>query len=347
MMSTPNYQLFVGIDIAAATFTVAWTRAGVPTMRPLTLDQTPQGFSTLQQHLQATGVSPAATLIVLEATGSYWITLATTLHHAGYAVSVINPAQAHHFAKALLKRAKTDAIDAATLAQLAALLQPAPWTPPPAVYHELQQRLAQRDTLLEMRQQLRNQLHALSQGPVVIAAVRTRMETLIATLTSQAEEVESEINEALQMDAAWAAAAERLQSIKGIGALTAGWLLVTTLNFTHCRTAEAATAYAGLAPVARESGSSVRGRRNIGHAGNARLRTALYMATLSAAQHNPVITTFYKRLREAGKPKKVARCAAARKLLHVAFAVVTKEQRFDPSFKPVPSRPGNPVTLGA
>jgi transposase len=301
----------------------------------------------LQQHLQATGVPPAATLIVLEATGSYWITLATTLHHAGYAISVINPAQAHHFAKALLKRAKTDAIDATTLAQLAALLQPASWTPPPTVYHELQQRLAQRDTLLAMRQQLRNQLHALSQGPVVIAAVRTRMETLIATFTVQVEEVEGEINDALQMDAAWAAAAERLQSITGIGALTASWLLVTTLNFTHCRTAEAATAYAGLAPIARESGSSVRGRRSIGHAGNARLRTALYMATLSAAQHNPVIRTFYTRLREAGKPKKVARCAAARKLLHLAFAIVTKEQRFDPSFKPVFSSLENPVILGA
>jgi transposase len=68
--------------------------------------------------------------VVLEATGSSWITLATALHHAGFAVSVINPAQAHAFATALLKRAKTDAIDAQTLAQLAALLQPAPWTPP-------------------------------------------------------------------------------------------------------------------------------------------------------------------------------------------------------------------------
>ncbi|MDQ5854633.1 MAG: IS110 family transposase [Chloroflexota bacterium] len=316
-------------------------------MRPLTLEQTPQGFATLQQRLQATGVLPTATLVVLEATVSYWITLATTLHHAGYQVRVINPAQAHHFAKALLKRAKTDAIDAATLTQLAALLQPKPWTPPPTVYHELQQRLAQRETLLAMRQQLRNQLHALSQGPVVIAAVRRRMETLIVTLTTQVEEVDGELTAALQMDAAWAAAAERLQSSNGSGAITAGWLLVTTLNFSHCATAEAATAYAGLAPVPRESGSSVRNRRGIGHAGNARLRTALYMATLSAAQHNPMIKTFYRRLRDAGKPKKVARCAAARKLLHSAFAVVTKEQRFDPSFKPVSSGTPTAVTVGA
>jgi len=113
--SLPAYDLFVGVDIAAATATVAWQRAGAPLSRPLTIPQTPAGYTALSARLQASGVTPARTLIVMEATGSYWITLATTLHQAGYAVSVINPAQAHAFAKALLKRAKTDAIDAQTL----------------------------------------------------------------------------------------------------------------------------------------------------------------------------------------------------------------------------------------
>ena len=83
----------------------------------------------------------------------------------------------------------------------------------------------------------------------------------------------------------------------------------------------------------RESGRSIRGRRAIGHDGNARLRTALYMATLSAARYNPAIRTFYQRLRAAGKPKKVARCAAARKLLHQAWALGSKLQRFDPGYQ--------------
>ncbi len=116
----------------------------------------------------------------MEATGSYWVALATTLAHASFAVAVINPDQAHHFAKALLQRAKTDAIDARTLARLAATLHPAPWTPP-AIYTELQQRLAERDTLIGLRQQVRNQRHALVQLPVVVPAVRARMEELIAT----------------------------------------------------------------------------------------------------------------------------------------------------------------------
>lgn len=330
--SLPAYDLFVGIDIAAQTVAVAWQRQGAPLSRPLSIPQTPAGYATLITRLQATGVAPARTLVVMEATGSSWITLATTLHDAGYAVSVINPAQAHAFAKALLKRAKTDAIDAQTLTQLAALLQPAPWTPPPAVYHELQQRLAQRDALLDLRQQVRNQRHAVLQQPTVIAAVQARMDSLIATLSEQIAAVEAELAPALDQDAAWAAAAARLQTIKGIGLLTASWLLVTTVCFTSCPTPEAATAYAGLAPHERSSGTSVYHRPRIGHTGNARLRTALYMATLSAAARNPVIKPFYDRLRAAGKPMKVARCAAARKLLHLAWAVVTKEQDFDPTY---------------
>jgi transposase len=141
---------------------------------------------------------------------------------------VINPSQAHHFAKALLKRAKTDAIDAQTLAQLAMTLQPEPWMPPPQIYYELQQRLAQRDDLLNLRQQVRNQLHALIQHPEVIEPVRLRMECLLSTFQLQIDEIEVEITAALNQESAWAAAAERLQSIKGVGWVTAAWTLVTT-----------------------------------------------------------------------------------------------------------------------
>src|SRR5947199_10501477 len=81
------------------------------------------------------------------------------------------------------------------------------------------------------------------------------------------------------------------------------------------------------------SGGSHQGRATIGRAGNRRLRTALYMATLSAAQHNPVIKPFYRRLRDAGKPPKVARCAAARKLLHLVWAIGTKDKPFDPRYQ--------------
>lgn len=128
----------------------------------------------------------------------------------------------------------------------------------------------------------------------------------------------------------WHAAAERLRSVPGIGPITAGWLLVETLAFTTCASPQQAAAFAGLAPHPYESGRSVRRRGRIGHGGNAALRRALSMASPSVGRHNPHIKAFYERLRAAGKPVKVARCAAARKLLHFCWAVVMRDIDDDP-----------------
>ena len=332
MMVAPDlYRLFAGVDIAATTFAANWTTGGTPRHKALTFAQTPDGFSAFQDHLHATDIPPEQTLVVLEATGSYWVALAVALHQAGFVVSVVNPAKVHNYSLSLARRAKTDALDAALLAQFAAERQPAPWSPPPQVYHELRQRLVARDGLLSMRQQARNQRHALLQWPLVIEAVRQQLDGLIAELDARLSTLEAEIAAVLK-DGAWAESAALLTSISGIGLITSAWLLVGTLNFTGCASAEAAAAYAGLVPLACNSGTSVRGRARIGHGGQARLRTALYMASLSAARFNPVIQAQYQRLRAAGKPVKVARCAAARKLIHLAYAVVTKREPFDPHY---------------
>jgi transposase len=330
MSTITTYCLFVGIDVAGATFTASWAdKHGAERARPITLAQTPEGFAALQQHLQATGVAPQATLVVLEATGSYWIALAVFLHQAGYHVSVVNPAHTHNYAKSLPRRSKTDLLDAELLTQFAAERQPAPWTPPPAVYHELRQRLVARDALLAMRQQARNHRHALLQWPVVVASVQAQLDETIADLDRRIRTLEDELAHVLEQGA-WADEARLLQTIPGIGLLTAAWLLVLTINFSLCRSAAAAAAYAGLVPLDYRSGTSVHRRATIGHGGNARLRHVAYLATLSAARHNPTIQAFYQRLRAAGKPMKVARCAAARKLLGIAWAVVTKQQPFEP-----------------
>ena len=193
------------------------------------------------------------------------------------------------------------------LAELAARPRPAPWTPPPAGYHEPRQQLVQRDALLDVQGQVRNQLHALKQHPVVVASVRDRLAALPETLATQMREVEREVAEALRQDETWAVSASVLVSIPGSGPITAAWLLVATLKFTACEDAEAATASAGLTPQPDRSGTSVRKREAIGRTGNARPRTALSMAALSACRHNPVIRPFYEQPRAAGKPVKVAR----------------------------------------
>jgi transposase len=95
------YELFVGVDIAAATVTVAWQTPKQKPSKPLTIEQTPDGFSVLHQRLMKTGAKAQQILVVLEATGIYWLSFATFFSRQGYAESRVNPTQAHHFARAL------------------------------------------------------------------------------------------------------------------------------------------------------------------------------------------------------------------------------------------------------
>jgi transposase len=194
MRTKPIYQLFVGVDIAYRTFTAAMLAPGAkPKRKPKAYTQTIQDFERFQKRLRDHGIEPAAILVVMEATGSYWVALATCLYQAGFAISVINPAQAHYFAKAQLRQAKNDALDAEILAELAQALLPARWMPPPQIYHELHQRLAQRANWLDLRTQVSNQLHALSVSSVPIPAVQKRLTQLIETITQQLAEVEAEL----------------------------------------------------------------------------------------------------------------------------------------------------------
>ncbi len=333
-----SYQLYVGVDIAAATFTAAHLRpdAAKPT-KALNYLQSPESFRKLEQDLLKTGVVPAQTLIVMEATGNYWISLAVFLHRAGFALSVINPQQSYNYAKSLLLRSKNDQLDAQMLARLAQSHQPPAWNPPPQIYYELQQRLTQREALTDLRQQVGNQLHALLVCPVVVPQVQTRMEELIATFEQQIHALEVEIKDLLKTNKAWGGTVALLQTIPGIGLLTVCWLVMLTLNFSSCAKAGSLVMYAGLAPVVRTSGTSVRGKPQVGGGGQPQLRKLLYMGALSASQHNPLIRVFVERLIARGKAPKVARLAAARKLLHLAFAVAKSGQPFRADYQAGPT----------
>lgn len=329
-MST--YRLFVGIDVSATQCHVAWGYTTDEVQKTRIINQTPAGIARLIKQLHHAEPEAATILVVMEATGTYWMRLALALHEAGFSVSVINPAQAHHFGRAQLHYAKTDPIDAQLLMHLAAVLQPALWTPPPAVYYALQQSLRQRDDVIAIRTQEKNRWHALRHQPTITAPVAARLRDHITFLDHQIAELDREIVDLLKADPAWAQAAQRLQTIPGVGVITTAWILTATLNFSLCETPEQATAYAGLAPHPRQSGTSLKSHRSLGFGGHSRLRSALYMAALPASRYNPIIREFYICLVTRGKPKKVALCAAARKLLHMAWALVTRQRNFDPNF---------------
>ena len=208
----PIYQQMVGVDIAAQTFTASrlilakFTATKTKPEAALSYQQSPAGFEKFEQLLLAKGFAPSASLVVMEATSTYWhpkgTRLAIFLHTKGFAVSVINPNQAHHFARAQLRRPKTDALDAQMLVELAEALVPQRWSPPPQIYHELQQRLHHRHSLLELRKTVKNQLHALNASTVIVAAVQEKMQSLIDTFSQQLTEVDKEIEEVIKQDKA-------------------------------------------------------------------------------------------------------------------------------------------------
>src|SRR5690348_8589153 len=162
------------------------------------------------------------------------------------------------------------------LAQFGERMRPAFWTPPPPVYHELEQRLRLRQQLLAARPTAQNQLHALRAGAVVIASVQTRLEALIAFPDQQRAALAAALPTVRPTEGEWAANFGFLLSIKGIGMWTALWLLVATVNFTSCASAAEAVGYAGLGPRKHRSGTSVAGREPLPRGGHGRLRAALY-----------------------------------------------------------------------
>ena len=328
------YSLFVGIDIAAKSAAVEWQHPGTGLVETVNIEQKRTDYKRLTRKL--TKLCPASeTLVVMEATGTYWMALALYLYQAGFVVSVINPSQGRDFARTYLKRAKTDAIDAHMLTEFARAILTEPWAPPPAICDQLQQRLTRRTNLLDMRTQEKNRLHALRHNPAADPSIIKSIKDHISYLNKKIATLTKEIEELLKGDHEWRTSAQRLLTITGIGIITAAWILVATHNFARCDTPEQAASFAGLAPHAKDSGSSVRGRRSIGGSGHAALRKNLYMAAGSACRFNPPIQRFYDRLVKQGKIKKVARCAATRKLLHIAWAVVVKERDFDPNYQPI------------
>jgi len=328
-----SFQLFVGIDIAAASFTAVWNTNTGNKQSPLTFAQSPAGWQQFCQRIASLRLPPSAILIIMESTGVYWMRLAHYLTNAGYAVWVVNPLQAKRFAQLTLKRDKTDPIDAQTLADFAAQFhhQARLWSPPPSLYEDLYQRLTQRDALAELRAQTRNRTHALQQRNVAIPIIKQRSEQVIMLLNSQVKATDGELATLLKQGD-WRENAKRLLSIKGMGIVTVSWLLVVTLNFSLFETPEQLVSYVGLAPRSRQSGTSLNARPGIGYSGHPRLRQLLFLATLSAVRHNLKIKTLYDRLIARGKAKKVALCAAARKLLHICWALVKHERMFNPNY---------------
>jgi transposase len=312
---------YVGIDIAAATVAVVIQPADQPAGPVQTHPNTAAGWQQLAGALADQGATPATTHLIMEATGAYWQGLASALVETGWTVSVVNPASARHYAQARLRRAKTDAVDAATLVAYGRDLQPPAWTPAPAAVQTLQVLIRQRDDLVALQTETRNRQHALARLPGVPPAARTPLVAVGHVLAEQIQALEAAIRQAAGA-ATIADDIARLQTI----------VVAETQPLRAQGTPAQVVAYAGLDPAPHQSGTSVRGAGHISKTGHARLRQAVYMAAVSAVRFNPPVRAFYQRLVARGKPKKLALVAAARKLLALMVTLLRRGRDFDPTW---------------
>lgn len=331
---TIDFEYAVGIDIASATLMALVLRvsdeSGIGAPREFA--NSSAGFGELEQWLVDSGVACENALLVMEATGVYWEACALALHEKQWRVQVVNPAQIKRYAQSTLRRAKTDAADAHTIARFACNVRLKAWNPPDLDLEELQLMMRQRDELVSMKTQETNRLHALERRPRPPKTVLKITRELIAFLEKRIARLEDEFKKTLKDHPQWEKMMEIMMSIPGMGLITAAAFLTETGAFASFMEARQLTAYAGIAPAPHESGSSVRGRASISKIGNSRLRRAAYQAAVSASWCNPRFKPWYQHLLGKGKSVKVARVAVARKLLELAFAMVNSGQNFDPNY---------------
>src|SRR5258705_4946508 len=305
MMNEPE-DVVVGIDVAKAGLDVAVRPSGEE--RQLAND--PAGIAVVVGWLQT--IRPW--VIVIEATGGYEAPLVAELGIASLPVAVVNPRQVRDFARATGRLAKTDRLDAQTLAHFGQAVRPTPRPLPDEAAQALAALVERRRQVVAMRTAEENRL-----GATRVALVRARIQAHLAWLEADLGEIDEDLRQRLRASPLWREQDELLQSVPGIGPIVSLTLLAELPELGQL-SREQIAALVGVAPLNRDSGS-LRGRRAV-WGGRRAVRTALYMGTLRATRCNPAIQPFYDRLLAAGKAKKVALVACMQKLLTILNAMV-------------------------
>ena len=319
----------IGIDIAKQTFDFAF-EDGKKKWHFNKVKNTESGFKKLEKWLDKNS------LIVMEASGPYYFQLALYLYEKGYNVSVANPLVTRRFSQMFLHRAKTDKIDAKTLAQFGQLMHEKlkPWSPPEQAISQLRQMQTLMDGYKKELTMLRNRKEAFLAAGIMNPEVMESLERSIEHLKQEITLLEKKMEEISYEH--YKENMELLQSIPGIGKKTAIALIVLTNNFKKFEHYKQLIAYVGMSPRIFESGESVKGKGHIAKMGNAYVRKLLYISAWSAKRWNKTANEMYERLKEKGKPERVIKVAIANKLLKQSFAIVKSGRPYDPNHEPTP-----------
>jgi transposase len=313
-----QHDVVVGIDVSKAQLDTAFGAEA----EVVGFSNDAAGISQLLERFKA--ARPA--LVVMEASGGYETAAATAIAAAGWRLAVVNPRQVRDFARATGRLAKNDQLDARILSAFGKAIEPQVTSLPDEDARALQALLLRRQQLVAMRAQEHQRLeHAQT-------AMRKNIKKHIDWLDQEIDKLDVDLTAGLRKSPVWRAKDELLRSLKGVGRITSGTLLVALPELGRLDR-RAIAALVGLAPFNRDSGK-MRGRRSI-YGGRARIRTLLYMAAITAIRTNPVIRAFYERLKSRGKPHKVAIVACMRKMLTILNAMVRESTPWTPEIKPV------------
>jgi transposase len=302
--------VYVGIDVCKA-----WLDVYVhPTGKTFRVANSKEGIQRLPKELAGVKVA----LAVVEATGKLHRLVHRMLSQAGYAVAAVNPSRPREFAKAIGQLAKTDRIDARLLAHYGAHLSPAATPVPAETVAELQELVLARQAATADETALKNR-YGTAESKLVKRLLKRQLTACQRTLV----ELDKAIRAFIEGDSVLKSRYDILVSIKGVGFVTAATLAACLPELGQLPAGKAA-ALAGVAPFNADSGDS-RGLRRI-QGGRAHVRTALYMAAVSARTHNPDLKAFYERLCARGKEAKLALTAVMRKLVVLASALIRENR---------------------
>ena len=276
------------------------------------------GCTELGEWVVEQGVS----LVVVEASGGYEAALVSELVSRGQAVAMVNPTRVRAFARAEGVLAKTDKIDAQVIARFGATMKPQATARRDEAQVVLTEQVTRRRQLVLILTGEKNRLQTAS------STIQAHIARHITWLQTEIEALEQQISQAIAANPEWTETAQRVESVPGIGFITAATLVADLPELGQLNRQKIA-ALVGVAPFNHDSGKQ-RGKRRI-FGGRTSVRSVLYMATLSAIRHNPVIKTFYQRLVAKGKLKKVALTACMRKLLVILNTMVKTGQDWNPA----------------